>query len=198
MRDLSYFRGASTHVRRSAYRMYCCGGLQHADRRLAKNEKPPLGAHLLTPRFGFTHHGIYVGEGKVIHYGPLSRHVLSGPVAEVPLVCFSSGRPTWLRRNDSARFTREEVIARARSRVGENVYHVLRNNCEHFCEWCLHDQHRSYQVEKIMLCARQLHLGLETIMKFLRAMSPTARSGAKRSRRAPHLHHYDKRRSICS
>jgi len=116
MRDLGYFRGGSTHVRRSAYRMHCCGGLQHADRRPAENEEPQLGAHLLTLRFGFTHHGIYVGEGKVIHYGPISRRVLSGPVAEVPLVCFSSGRPTWLRRNDSVRITREEVIA-ARGRT---------------------------------------------------------------------------------
>ena len=28
----------------------------------------PLGAHLVTPRRGYTHHGIYVGNGIVIHY----------------------------------------------------------------------------------------------------------------------------------
>ena len=31
------------------------------DRRLAAGEEPALGSHLVTPRLGFTHHGIYVG-----------------------------------------------------------------------------------------------------------------------------------------
>jgi hypothetical protein len=41
------------------------------------------------------------------------------------------------------------VVHRARSRLGEDRYHVLRNNCEHFCEWCVRGQHRSYQVEAL-------------------------------------------------
>jgi hypothetical protein len=31
---------------------------------------------------------------------------------------------------------------RARMRVGENRYQLLRNNCEHFCEWCLRGEPR--------------------------------------------------------
>jgi hypothetical protein len=42
------------------------------------------------------------------------------------------------------------VVHRARSRLGEDRYHVLRNNCEHFCEWCVRGQHRSYQVEALV------------------------------------------------
>ncbi|EFL5564207.1 hydrolase, partial [Escherichia coli] len=30
-----------------------------------------LGAHLSSDRPGYTHHGIYVGNGKVIHYSGL-------------------------------------------------------------------------------------------------------------------------------
>lgn len=33
------------------------------------------------------------------------------------------------------------------SRIGEDRYHVLTNNCEHFCEWCVHAEQRSYQVD---------------------------------------------------
>ena len=32
----------------------------------------PLGAHLVSPRWGYTHHGIYTGGGRVIHYAGLS------------------------------------------------------------------------------------------------------------------------------
>src|SRR6266853_3959358 len=29
----------------------------------------PIGAHVVTPRRGSTHHGIYVGRGRVVQYG---------------------------------------------------------------------------------------------------------------------------------
>jgi hypothetical protein len=45
---------------------------------------------------------------------------------------------------------RPEVVRRARSRLGEDRYHVLTNNCEHFCEWCVHGQNRSYQVDALV------------------------------------------------
>jgi hypothetical protein len=41
------------------------------------------------------------------------------------------------------------VVARARSRLGENRYRLTTNNCEHFCEWCLSGESRSEQVERI-------------------------------------------------
>jgi hypothetical protein len=47
-------------------------------------------------------------------------------------------------------------MRRARSRLGENRYRLLRNNCEHFCEWCLQDEHRSYQVERLLSLPRRL------------------------------------------
>jgi Lecithin retinol acyltransferase len=33
---------------------------------------------------------------------------------------------------------------------GENRYRVLRNNCEHFCEWFLRGESRGYQVERFL------------------------------------------------
>jgi Lecithin retinol acyltransferase len=49
------------------------------------------------------------------------------------------------------------VVHRARSRVGEDGYRLLTNNCEHFCEWCLSGQHRSYQVDALLARLRVLH-----------------------------------------
>lgn len=123
------------------------GGRDHL---LAENEEPPPGAHLVTPRIGYSHHGIYLGAGKVIHSGAVSRLLPRGPVEEVPLEHFSRGRRVWIRSGLPARFTAQEVVNRARSRLGEDHYHLLKNNCEHLCEWCLRGRERSYQVERLM------------------------------------------------
>ena len=115
--------------------------------RLAENDAPPLGSHVVTSRRGYTHHGIFVGDGRVVHYAGLSRGWRRGPVEEVSLVEFARGRPVRVRPSGNRRFDHTEVVARARSRLGENCYRVLSNNCEHFCEWSLHGEARSRQVE---------------------------------------------------
>ncbi len=128
-----------------------CATARHrrCDRKLADGQEPPLGAHLVTPRLGFVHHGIYVGGGKVIHFGGVSGFLPRGPVEEVSLWYFSRGHEVSVRGGEPARFTAQVVIERARSRAGESRYRLLTNNCEHFCEWCLRGRHRSFQVERL-------------------------------------------------
>jgi hypothetical protein len=123
---------------------------------LDPDHEPPIGAHMVTRRWGYTHHGIYVGRGRVVQYGGLSPGLCRGPVEEVTLSQFALGRSIWIRSSESTSLSRHEVVRRARSRLGENRYHVLRNNCEHFCEWCVCGEHRSYQVDRLM--ARALFL----------------------------------------
>jgi hypothetical protein len=118
------------------------------DQTLAPEQEPPLGAHMVTPRRGYTHHGIYVGLGRVVQYRGLSRGLARGPVEEVSLSQFAQGRPIRLRVEESRWSNRDEVARRARSRLGENRYNLLTNNCEHFCEWCVRGEHRSYQVDE--------------------------------------------------
>jgi len=115
--------------------------------RLALEETPPAGAHLVTVRRGYTHHGIYIGEGRVVHYSGLSRGWKYGPVEAVSVDTFAHGRPVWVRPHFNPRFDYRQVIERARSRLGENRYQMLSNNCEHFCEWCFQGENRSRQVE---------------------------------------------------
>ncbi len=109
----------------------------------------PLGAHLVTPRFGYVHHGIHVGGGRVVHYAGLSRLLwLRGPVEEVTLAQFAGGRAVTIKHRPLPRFSPEEIVARARGRLGEDRYRLTSNNCEHFCEWCLSGESRSEQVER--------------------------------------------------
>jgi hypothetical protein len=113
---------------------------------LASDDEPPLAAHLVTPRAFYGHHGIYVGKGRVIHYRGFANGLRRGPVEEVSLAQFARGRSVRV-RFDAARFDRTEIVARARSRLGECSYRLLTNNCEHLCAWALQAESRSTQVE---------------------------------------------------
>ena len=112
-------------------------------------KEPPLGSHVVTPRRGYLHHGIYVGEGRVVHYSGLSRGLHRGPVEETSLLRFTRGRPVWVQLNAPSLFDSREIVRRARSRVGEDFYRLLSNNCEHFCEWCVRGEPRSFQVDEL-------------------------------------------------
>jgi hypothetical protein len=127
------------------YEKYC--GPERIVRALASSETPPLGAHLVTPWLGYTHHGIHVGDSKVVQYGALMYEFIRKPVEEVSLAEFAQGRPVFVVAHAGTCFDTEEVIRRARSRLGEKRYRLLTNNCEHYVEWCLHDVHRSFEVE---------------------------------------------------
>lgn len=109
-----------------------------------------LGAHLITPRLGYWHHGIYVGDGKVVHYAGLSRTFHRGPVEEVTVDRFTAGRPLLVRQDCQHKFSCQDAVQRARSRVGESQYRILTNNCEHFCNWCLNNEHRSDQADRLL------------------------------------------------
>jgi Lecithin retinol acyltransferase len=121
--------------------------LRGVDWLLAPGREPPVGAHIVALRRGYTHHGIYIGAGKVVHYAGLARGLRRGPVEEISIIGFAGGYPVGVVCTAPPKFDGQEIVRRARSRVGEDCYHLLTNNCEHFCEWCVRGQARSYQVE---------------------------------------------------
>ena len=119
-------------------------------RQLAENEEPPVGAHLVTPWRGFAHHGIHLGGGRVIHYNARVYRFKRRPVEETDMPEFAEGRPVFVVAHTDTVHDADEVIRLARSRVGEDRYHLLENNCEHLVEWCLHGVARSFQVESAL------------------------------------------------
>ena len=129
------------------------------DAHLPVGEKPALGSHLVIARTLYSHHGIYVGNDHVIHYAGAGHGLRRGSVEEVSLEHFAHGRGIRV-RHDRPRFDRREVLARARSRLGERSYRVLTNNCEHLCEWCLNGASRSSQVERWLSGARRFACAL--------------------------------------
>lgn len=110
------------------------------------------GDHLVSGRrFGgimpYTHHGLYVGGGRVIHYGGNAEPGVRAPIEEVSVEQFSAGRSIQVKEHKDRRYSREESVARARSRVGEDGYCVFGNNCEHFVNWCITGEHGSTQAD---------------------------------------------------
>lgn len=148
--------------------MWSAQGLCGGDRRLAAGEEPPLGAHLITPRFGYAHHGIYVGSETVVHYAAFAYHWHRGPVEEVSFSRFAHGHPVLIRPAGSNAVRFEEIIRRARSRLGENRYRLLSNNCEHFAEWCVYGEHRSHQAERLLAPLRYLRGALSEPMRWMK------------------------------
>jgi hypothetical protein len=147
------------------------------DRSLTGNEEPPLGAHLITPRFAYAHHGIYMGRGTVVHYAAFAKHWRAGPVEEISLTHFADGHPVRVRPPAPTGLPCAEIVRRASSRLGENRYRFFSNNCEHLSEWCVNGEHRSPQVERFLTPIRRLSRALNDLTRLLRP-TPFQRGGA--------------------
>ncbi|MBF6990047.1 lecithin retinol acyltransferase family protein [Cupriavidus sp. IK-TO18] len=123
----------------------------HAPRITAIAADIPLGAHLKTDRRGYVHHGIYVGNGEVVHYVGFKSFLRCGPVEKTSLAGFADGRGFRVEPATQARYIEAEIVRRrATARLGEDDYRILTNNCEHFCRWCLSGESRSEQVEALL------------------------------------------------
>jgi Lecithin retinol acyltransferase len=125
------------------------------DSLLRPGEEPALASHLVTPRAFHTHHDIYAGNGRVIHYSGLAYGWRRGAVEDVSLDRFAHGRSIRVRR-DFQRFDPGAVVERACSRLGERSYRILTNNCEHFCAWALRGESYSSQVDWLRALPRKL------------------------------------------
>ena len=112
-----------------------------------------IGAHLISPRKGYTHHGIYIGNNCVIHYAGLSDGIKSAPVEKTSVDNFCQGAGYSIRTYSDAKHIGSDVVKRAKSRLGEDTYSVFNNNCEHFCIWCITGKHDSKQVDKVTVLA---------------------------------------------
>ena len=94
----------------------------------------------------YTHHGLGLGNGKVIHYSGLSNDLTTpGMVEEVSVDEFSNGKEIIIKTYSERLYSIDESVLRACLRLGEDQYHVLHNNCEHFVEWCISGKHKSWQ-----------------------------------------------------
>ena len=105
--------------------------------------------HLQVPRQHglFNHHGIDLGDGSVAHYLE-GREILRSSRED-----FSQGQPLSVIHHAEASPV-GVTLRRAMSRIGEQNYNLLFNNCEHFATWCKTGRHRSGQIDSALERAR--------------------------------------------
>jgi hypothetical protein len=135
-----------------------------------------VGSHIKVRRFGYYHHGIYVGRHHVIHYSGLSTRltekgqarIVSTTLEEfagestIEMVEYKPPPPT---------FSRDEIVANAKEKLAESErlaeskrYNVFLNNCEHFATWCMTGKPISKQVWVVVLggiVSLQIHNWIE-------------------------------------
>ena len=127
--------------------------------------EPSYGSMIRVQAGSIHHYGVYVSPEEVIQFGlaPNARPELKDSDIEV----LSTDIDTFLqnqflevaefdRKEKKTHPTPDEVIAKARARMGERGYHILYNNCEHFAYECVTGKHYSEQVDGV----REMFKGL--------------------------------------
>jgi len=97
------------------------------------------GDHLVVSRRVYTHHGIYAGDGWVVHKD-------FSPVRLESLQTFGAGAKIRVCQRQPGDFPASTILARAVSRLGEDRYDLLTDNCEHFVRWCRNGKAESPQI----------------------------------------------------
>ncbi len=138
--------------------------------------EPPLGSHIVTPRLGYRHHGLYCGKGQVVHFSGLvrvphwrqwrllPRLLRMSRIELIPLSKFCNDMGFHVVRHAHALYTPEEVVARARSRLREHGYAAFSNNCEHFVNWCIEGEPRSWLVWRMLFILAFAAGGVRVLM----------------------------------
>lgn len=112
------------------------------------------GDHLRVDFQWYQHHGISLGDGRVVHFGRGVFDIENACVEVVTEQEFSAGRPIAL-VDSPIEFERSVVVERALDRVGERGYELFENNCEHFANWCRSGQSKSPQASAFETVIRQ-------------------------------------------
>jgi hypothetical protein len=106
-----------------------------------------FGDHIYVERWLYTHHGVDMGDGWVIHFASADGMKTGALIRWATIEDFAGGAEVKL-QGYGVRFNAEQASKRARSMLGRSGYDLFANNCEHFATWCVTGEHGSIQVER--------------------------------------------------
>jgi hypothetical protein len=109
------------------------------------------GDHIYVSRKGlfYSHHGIYAGNGTVIHFRGTVKEKKDPVVIKTDIEGFLKGGKL-KRRNYKKRLLHAETLRIARDHVSKKGYSLAFNNCEHFATYCATGKKRSVQVRNVV------------------------------------------------
>lgn len=120
-------------------------------------EKLEAGDHIRVKRPHYYHHGVYIGDGMVIHFTGEQNDSILEPekvlIRKTTIEFFANGeivekaKPGFLEKRHvkNPKITVEE----AEKAIGEGNYDFLHNNCEDFANRVCYDKKLTSQVEAI-------------------------------------------------
>lgn len=120
-------------------------------------EKLEIGDHIRVKRPYYYHHGVYVGDGMVIHFTGEQNDSISEPekvlVRKTTIEFFANGtivekaKLSLLEKRHAK--NRKIVVEEAEKAVGEGNYDFLHNNCEDFANRVCYNKKLSSQIDDI-------------------------------------------------
>ena len=119
---------------------------------MGRGERLEVERRIAGTTVSYTHHGIDLGDGTVVHARPddFRAPFSGGRVVRTSLEAFADGRPVRVTVDPPARFPPDAIAARALAQVGRAGYCPLVDNCEHFATWCATGIQASRQVEVVI------------------------------------------------
>ena len=117
---------------------------------------PIPGDHIRVAYRNYYHHGIYIGDEKVVEFGEAS--AVLKPANEVvvhitSIDLFAQGQFIEVRQYDRKEKKKKnipsKIIESALSKIGEGGYNFIYNNCEHFANFCVFNEKFSTQVNDV-------------------------------------------------
>ena len=109
------------------------------------------GDHIYVRRKGllYSHHGIYAGEGNVIHFKGAEKEKRN-PMIIITDVDNFLNFGKLRRRNYKRRLPHSETLRIARAHLSNKRYSLAFNNCEHFAAYCATGKRKSVQVRRVI------------------------------------------------
>lgn len=121
-----------------------------------EKKEPQIGDHLRVSRGLYSHHGVYIGSNRVIHFGSTTNELdpSTAEVIETSLDDFLRGGDLEVAVYDKEELAKkrnnDDIVAYAKSKLGTKGYDIIKNNCEHFANECVFGEKRSDQVDSFM------------------------------------------------
>jgi len=107
-----------------------------------------IGSHIYVHKKSSTFHGIYIGNNQVIHYSGITNGYQTGPVTKVNIAYFSGMGTVYTRNYNKSTFTPIDIVNRAKSKLGQNLYIMQSLSCEDFCSWAVNNNEKSSYANK--------------------------------------------------
>ena len=100
-------------------------------------------------RHFYSHHGIYAGNGMVLHFKGAVREKQDPAVIISDMATFLKNG-ILRRRSYKQRLPHAETLQMAHAHLAQKGYSLVFNNCEHFATYCATGKKKSRQVHKIV------------------------------------------------